>query len=113
MSPLSSITQVTAIPTTTLCVPNGTSYQQIYTPQHPGVIVLTPPHHATGKTLVAARMEVQIWGRRWCGVDGGVKEEGKKVRGVGKREKGKMVKLLWLIVSIENLEVTIAMPLTR
>ena len=26
--------------------------------------------------------------------DGGVKEEGKKVRGVGKREKGKMVKLL-------------------
>lgn len=45
--------------------------------------------------------------------DGGVKEEGKKVRGVGKREKGKMVKLLWLIVSIENLEVTIAMPLTR
>ena len=40
--------------------------------------------------------------------DGGVKEEGKKVRGVGKREKGKMVKLLWLIVSIENLEVTIA-----
>ncbi|KAH1243332.1 hypothetical protein GmHk_07G020435 [Glycine max] len=83
MSPLSSITQVTAIPTTTLCVPNGTSYQQIYTPQHHGVIVLTPPHHATGKTLVAARMEVQIWGRRWCGVDGLVSQGRGRRRGRG------------------------------
>ena len=38
-----------------------------------------------------------------------MRKEGRRITGVGKREKGKMIKLLWLIMLIVNLVVSIAM----